>query len=174
MLFRSENMYLKTLRFALRGRNPWYFFTGTFGLLIVTIIFYSLRDINVNFFPVNEPNYINIEAELPLGTDIRVTDEFMREFEKDIEKILEPNVSIIKSVLTTVGIGMSSDFAPGGSPYKALSTISFVDFNMRGGVKTSDIQRELTERLINSYPGVKLSFEKDDMGPPAGDRKSVV
>lgn len=164
-----ENMYLKTLRFALRGRNPWYFFAGTFGLLIVTIIFYSLRDINVNFFPVNEPNYINIEAELPLGTDILVTDEFMREFEKDIDKILEPNISIIKSVLTTVGIGMSSDFAPGGSPYKALSTISFVDYNMRGGVKTSDIQRELTEKLINSYPGVKLSFEKDDMGPPAGE-----
>jgi multidrug efflux pump len=168
-----ENLYLKALTFALHKRNPWLFFSGTFGLLVFTIIFYSARDVEVNFFPVNEPNYINIEAELPLGTDIRVTDAFMKDFEKDVDKILEPYRFMVKSVLTTVGTGMGGDFSPGGTPYKALSTVSFVDFNLREGIKTSDIQRELTDKLIYAYPGVKLSFEKDDMGPPAGEPISI-
>ena len=168
-LVKLENLYLNTLRFALRGRNPWYFFIGTFLLLIFTIIFYYMRDINVNFFPVNEPSYINIEAEMPLGTDILMTDEFMKSFELDVDRILEPYRFLVKSVLTTVGIGMEGDFSPGGSTYKALTTISFIDFNLRKGINTAEIQRELTSKLINNYPGVKLSFEKDQMGPPAGE-----
>ncbi len=172
-LLRLENIYTRTLKFALRRRNPMFVFTGTFILLIFTIIFYFARDININFFPVNEPNYINIEAELPLGTDIKITDEFMRKFESDLDEILEPDKYIVKSVLTTVGVGMDSDFTPGGSPYKAITTVSFVDYNMREGKKTSEILKDLTKEMVNRYPGVKLSFEKDDMGPPAGEPVSI-
>ena len=139
--------------------------------MIFTIIFYFARDIEVNFFPVNQPNYINIQAELPLGTDIKKTNEFMVSLEQDIEKYLEPYRGILESVLTTVGKSVEGDMESGvgGTPYKAYTTISFVDFKERQGWNTGDIMREISQSLINQYPGVKISVEKDDMGPPAGE-----
>jgi multidrug efflux pump len=167
-LVKLENIYTRILTFALRKKNPVWFFAGTVGLLIFTIFFYIARNVEVNFFPINEPNYINIEAELPLGTDIMKTNEFMMGLEKDINEIIAPYHNIVESVLTTVGKGISTDEAAGGTPYKALTTVSFIDFNERLGVNTSSILRLLSDKLINKYPGVKISLEKDAMGPPAG------
>ncbi len=167
-LVRLEALYTRVLKFALRGKNPLWFFLGTFGLLIFTIVFYMSRDIKVNFFPVNEPSYINIEAELPLGTDIQETNRFMMKMEDDIDQILKPYRPAVKSVLTTVGKGISTDEAAGGTPYKALTTVSFVDYHQRQGINTSEVMRDLSENLINRYPGVKISLEKNQMGPPAG------
>ncbi|MBE0652731.1 MAG: efflux RND transporter permease subunit, partial [Bacteroidales bacterium] len=170
-LVKLENLYVRALRFALRGKNPFWFFLGTFGLLIFTIVFYFARDIEVNFFPVNQPNYINIQAELPLGTDIKKTNEFMVSLEQDIEKYIMPYRGIVESILTTVGKSVEGDMESGigGTPYKAYTTISFVDFKERQGWNTGDIMREISQSLINQYPGVKISVEKDDMGPPAGE-----
>ncbi|HYW96938.1 MAG TPA: efflux RND transporter permease subunit [Bacteroidales bacterium] len=167
-LVKLENVYTRVLTFALGGKNPLWFFLGTFGLLIFTIVFYASRDIKVNFFPVNEPSYINIQAELPLGTDIRKTNQFMMRMEDDIDKIIEPYRPAVKSVLTTVGKGISTDEAVGGTPYKALTTVSFVDYNDRHGINTAQVMRDLSDHLINRYPGVKISLEKNQMGPPAG------
>lgn len=168
-----ENVYSRVLKFALRRKNPLWFFSGTIILLILTIVFYFSRDIEVRFFPGNEPSYINVIAELPLGTDIKKTNEFMMSLEKDIDIIIEPYQNAIKSVLTTVGKSTQTDESIGGTPNKALTTISFVDFQLRGGVKTSNVLRELTDKLKNRYPGVQLSFEKNEMGPPAGKAISV-
>ena len=80
-------------------------------------------------------------------------------------------MDIVKSVLTTVGKGGEEDLSNmsvGGTPYKAVSTITFVDYEFRGGVDTRDIMRNLSDELIGKYPGVELSIEKDQMGPPAG------
>ena len=167
-----ERIYLRTLQFALRRRNPLWFFLGTIGLLLFTMVLFGIRQPQVNFFPVNAPNYINVVAEFPIGTDITETDRFMREhLEKDIFTLLEPNMDIVKSVLTTVGKGGEEDLSNmsvGGTPYKAVSTITFVDYEFRGGVDTRDIMRNLSDELIGKYPGVELSIEKDQMGPPAG------
>jgi multidrug efflux pump subunit AcrB len=168
-----ENLYARTLRFALRRKNPYWFLAGTFGLFLFTIVFFMARDIEVNFFPVNEPGYINIQSELPLGTDINVTNEFIMGMERDIEEVLAPNRNIVKSVLTTVGKGLDTDEAAGGTPYKALSTVTFVDYIDRGGVSTAEIMRQLSDRLVNRYPGVKVSLEKNQMGPPAGEPVNI-
>ncbi len=170
-LVKLEGLYNRVLKFALRGRNPLWFFLGTFLLLIFTIFFYFARDIEVNFFPENQPNYINIEAELPLGTDIEKTNAFMKDLEDDISEIIRPYRDIIESVLTTVGKGAEGDVEAGvgGTPYKAFTTISFVDYKERKGEETSSIMREISDKLINTYPGVQISVEKDEMGPPAGE-----
>ncbi|MCK4921039.1 MAG: efflux RND transporter permease subunit, partial [Bacteroidales bacterium] len=165
-----EQLYDKVLNFSLKGRNPLWFFMGTIGLLILTIFFFGARDVEVNFFPINEPNYINIEAELPLGTDIMKTNSFMVDLEKRIDKILLPYQKAVESVLTTVGKSASGDIdvSAGGTPYKAFTTISFIDFKDRGDVDTKAVMRELSNELINTYPGVSISITKDEMGPPAG------
>ncbi len=172
-----DRIYLKTLKYALRGFNPVRFFIGTILLLGFTMFLFAVRAPEVNFFPVNAPNYINVVAELPIGTDITETDRFMREqLEEDIFRILEPYRDIVESVLTTVGQGGDEDLSNlsvGGTPNKAASTITFVDYEYRRGIDTRKIMREISEALIGAYPGVQLSIEKDEMGPPAGEAISI-
>lgn len=167
-----EKIYTRSLRYALRGRNPVWFFTGTIGLLIFTFVLFGIRQPLVTFFPVNQPNYINVVAEFPIGTDIDETDRFLREnLEEDVFRIVGPHMDIVESVLTTVGKGGEEDLTNmsiGGTPHKALITVSFVDYEFRKGVNTQAIMREISDELIGKYPGVELSIEKDHMGPPAG------
>ncbi|MFW5656312.1 MAG: efflux RND transporter permease subunit [Bacteroidota bacterium] len=167
-LEKLENYYLKTLAFSLRKRNPVWFLAGTAVTLILTIMFFFGRWPDVLFFPDNDPTYINVIAELPVGTDITGTNEFMKEMEKDIFEFLEPHDSIVESVLTTVGKGNPNDFSATGKPNEAIVTISFVDWEDRGGKNTSDIMNNLSETLLGRYPGVQLEFQKDENGPPTG------
>ena len=111
---------------------------------------------------------------MPIGTDITATNTFVFQLEHDIEEIIKPyrEMDIVKSVLTTVGIG-NEQFESGSVPNKALTTVSFVEYELRKGVLTSKILREMSDQLLARYPGVKLSVEKDESGPPAGDPISV-
>ncbi|HEC44659.1 MAG TPA: efflux RND transporter permease subunit [Bacteroides sp.] len=167
-----EKIYTKSLQYALRGRNPLWFFIGTIGLMFFTMILFGIRQPQVTFFPINSPNYINVIAEFPIGTDIEETDRFMKEeLEEDVFRLLEPHRDIVKSVLTTVGKGGEEDLSNmsiGGTPHKALTTVTFVDYEFRKGIDTRAIMRVISDELIGKYPGVQLSVEKDNMGPPAG------
>lgn len=169
-----ESIYLKVLTFSLRRYNPVFFFFGTIFLMIFTIVFFMARDVNITFFPENEPSFINVITEMPIGTDITATNTFVFQLEHDIEEIIKPyrEMDIVKSVLTTVGIG-NEQFESGSVPNKALTTVSFVEYELRKGVLTSKILREMSDQLLARYPGVKLSVEKDESGPPAGDPISV-
>jgi len=167
-----EKIYTRTLIFALTKRRPLWFFIGTIALLFFTLILFGIRSPQVNFFPVNAPNYINVIAEFPIGTDISETDRFMKEqLEEDVFALIEPYQDIVKSVLTTVGKGGEEDLSNmsvGDTPHKALTTVTFVDYEYRKKRDTRAIMREISEALIGKYPGVQLSVEKDAMGPPAG------
>lgn len=163
-----EGFYEKTLRYSLRRRNPLWFFLGTFGLLIFTIVLMGIRKPEVLFFPTSDPNYINVICELQIGTDIRTTDAFVSKLEEDVTNYLKPDSDIIESILTTVGKGDPNDFSSGAQPQKALITISFVDYQNRGGKNTSKIMRGLTEKIVGQYPGVELIVAKEEMGPPTG------
>ncbi len=71
-----------------------------------------------------------------------------------------------------MGVG-NDQFEVGNVPNEALTTISFVEYEFRDGIATSGIMKELSDQLLGRYPGVKLSIEKDEAGPPAGDPVSV-
>lgn len=167
----TEDVYLKSLTFALHKRNPNYFIGGTVLLLIFTLVLMAVRSPKVEFFPSGDPQYINILAELPIGTDIEYTNEFMKEVETDVYNILDPYRHIVKSVLTTVGSGAKSeneflDFSE--SPNRGMVTVTFVDFEYREGINTFDIMKEFSDELIGKYPGVLVSVEKQSDGPPVG------
>ncbi len=166
-----ENTYLKLLQYVLRGLTPYLMVIGTILLLVFTIIFMGIRKPNIEFFPSTDPKYINIITELPIGTDIEYTNEFMMNVENDVYSILEPYRHIVKSVLTTVGNGAKGendflDFSE--TPQNGRITVTFLDFEERGGVNTYDIMKKLSDQLIGKYPGVRLSVEKQREGPPAG------
>ena len=168
-LVRLENGYLRLLQFALRGKNPLKFFVGTIVALILVVIFLGVRQPDVLFFPDNEPDYINVRAEMPVGTDIQATDSLMQIVEADIIDYMQPHDTIVESVLTTVGSGAGEGITPSGTPNIGLTTVTFVDYEYRDGRSTSDIMSNLSDHLIGRYPGVQISIDKNRMGPPTGN-----
>ncbi len=175
-LGKLELLYNRVLSFSLRGLNPVWFLSGTFLLLIITIIFFAVRSPNILFFSDNDPDYMNILAELPVGTDIDETENFSRRFENDINAIIEPYNPIIESKLMNVGEGAvlenDMDFFA-NRDNKCLMTISFADYQQRKGINTSKIMKQLTDSLSNKYAGVQVTFEKNSMGPPTGKAVNI-
>jgi multidrug efflux pump len=166
-----ESIYEKIIFVAVRGRNSLYFILGTVFLMFSTLVFMSSRELKVVLFPSSYPAFINIIAELPIGTDIYATNEFMYELEKDVYKVLEPNKRIVKNILTTIGDGAKSEndaFEISSTPNQGLITINFIDFEFREGINTFDILKELGDKLVGKYPGVFISVEKPNEGPPTG------
>src|SRR5690606_5712374 len=53
-----ENAYNKFIRFSLKGKNPLFFFGGTFVLLIFSIVLLGIVKPKVEFFPSGDPIYI--------------------------------------------------------------------------------------------------------------------
>lgn len=167
-----EDSYLKIVQFALRKWNPYLFIAGTFLMMILTMMFYFGSNPKVEFFPSAEPKLINVIAELPISTDIKVTDSVMRTLETKVYRILEPNMDIVKSVLSVVGkgaVGQHEGFTGrGGMPNKGLMTINFIDFEFRNGKSTLAIMDQLADSLVGLYPGISLLVEKQNEGPPTG------
>lgn len=173
-LGKLERLYSRTLRFALRGKNPFWFAGGTTALLIVSIMLFFSRMPNITLFPSSDPNYINVVAALPIGTDITGTNDFIHTLEDDIIEYFEPykneeGTPIVESILTTVGKGDPMDFSAGSKPNQAIITITFIDYNLRGKENnTSELMTGLTKRIMGKYAGVELEFGKDEGGPPTG------
>ncbi len=169
-LTQMEFFYFRVIRYVLRGRRPQYSFIGMFVLLFVVLIFFGIREPNVMLFPENEPQYINIITEMPIGTDVTATDSLVKNIEDYIFEVLEPYKSVVENVLSTVGegVGRDNEFAVGVSPNKSKITINFVDFEYRDGVSTSFIMKLLTEKLNENYTGIEFFIEKNSSGPPTG------
>jgi len=166
-----EGYYLKVLNWALSGHKPRYLLGGGFLLLIGTIFFFKVAGGNLLFFPDNEPRYLNITIKKPIGTDINATNTFADDIDKKINRILEKDSAILKSVLTVVGKGAVGEREQsfGNTPEKALITVTLIDYDERKNHRSSvEIMKELSDSLVGKYPGVLISIEKNKMGPPTG------
>ncbi|MEO0334239.1 MAG: efflux RND transporter permease subunit, partial [Bacteroidota bacterium] len=98
-LVRLERNYTRTVRWALRGKNPYFVFFGTVGLLIFSIMLVGARQPKVEFFPGIDPDYFNVFVELPVGTDIEATNAITKRIEGNIFETLEPYNQIVEAVI---------------------------------------------------------------------------
>lgn len=89
MLPKIELWYREFLAAVLKGKRPIWVFVGTFGILILSFMLVGMFPTKVEFFPNNEPNYINVFIEHPMGTDIAVTNETAKEVKKLIDEVLQ-------------------------------------------------------------------------------------
>ncbi|MGB0175703.1 MAG: efflux RND transporter permease subunit [Owenweeksia sp.] len=171
-LTRLEDRYSRALKWSLSGRKPGFILGGTVLLMILSMVFYFGSNPKVVTFPVNEPNYINVFVELPLGTDVLATDSVTQIVEGKLDEVLEPYGEVVESVVTNVGAETASqnEFGGGGqkTPNKARITVSFVEYQYRKGTSTSDIQKDVTTKLLGYLPGVIVNVEKEQNGPPVG------
>lgn len=174
-----EVRYQSFLRHALRGSNPVRYFVGTFVMLIFSGFLFALFPPTVLYFPENEPQYLNIFIENPIGTTIDRTNEVTRKIEEEVidvisEYVVEENGErrnfLVKSVIGQVGKG-TSDPAQGPSfgntPHKGRVSVQFVEFQDRRGVSTSDVMTDIRSAL-EDYPGTQITVSKNEDGPPQG------
>ncbi len=165
-----ERRYENTVSFALRGWNPVFFLGGTFLLLIGSIMLLGIRAPRVNFFPINEPNYVNVFIEAPLGTDIEKTNALTTLLEDDLIEMMEPYGYMVESFIAQVGEGATDPNegpSQGATPNKARINISFAEFDQRRGVSTVDLMEQIRDR-VEKYPGAKITVDKNQNGPPVG------
>ena len=180
---RLEEGYERFLRYALAGRRPWTFFFGTAGLMVVAFVLLGAFPPKVEFFPSNEPQYLNIFITKPIGTDIEETNRITREIESLVlevmneERFQRPNPEtgemeayIANSIIGQVGNGTSDPQegpSLGNTPHKARIAESFVKFQARRGQSTRDVLRSVRERL-SGYPDAEIIVTKNSDGPPQG------
>jgi multidrug efflux pump subunit AcrB len=174
-LVKLENNYEATLRFALKGKNPYLIFGGTFGLLVFSIVLLGVSSPKVLFFPDNQPQLVNVFIEFPIGTSIEATNTFVDKMEDEMADKLTPYSGIIESVITQVGEG-TGDPTEGPSlqstPHKAKITIGFVDYIDRQGIDTNEAM-EVIRALVEKYPGVLITVNKQRNGPPVGNPVNI-
>jgi multidrug efflux pump subunit AcrB len=169
---RLENFYTGVITFALRGRNPIWFLAATIGALIMSFVLMFVFPPKVLYFPENEPKYVNVFIEFPVGTDIEETNRFTKSIEEKVITISEPYEKAIESIVATVGQGTSDPqdmaaFGQSDTPNKARITINFVDFKFREGVSTTEVMEKVRDG-IQGEPGVLVTVTKNVDGPPAG------
>ena len=149
-----ENSYERLLRFSLRGSKPWLFFYGMIGLLFASLVLLGVFPPKVEFFPQNEPQYVNVYIDMPIGTDIEETNRVTKEVEDMVMKAINQPAFLregadgsseqflVNSVIAQVGEG-TSDPAEGpqlgATPNKGRITVSFLKFQDRQGVRTTDV-----------------------------------
>ncbi len=166
-----EDKYEKLLTYALKGKRPRAFFLGTFLMLLVSIGLLVVFMPDVLFFPDNEPQYVNIFIEMPVGTDIIETNKITKQIEKEVNQAIEKYGTVTESVIAQVGEGTSDPNdgpSQGVTPHKARITAAFVKYTERDGVSTTDILKNIRGAVSGKFPGVILTVEKNRDGPPAG------
>ncbi len=177
LLPRLENWYERFLTKSLSGGRPSGIFFGTFGLLVMSFVLFGMFTPNVLFFPENEPNYLNVYAEMPIGTDIEKTNAIAEQIEQRIDSLIrtdyleqDGSLNVVTALIGQVGNGTSDPMegpALGPTPYKARITVNFIKNGQRGEFTTPEIQTRVREEL-SDFKGIDIVVAKEMAGPPQG------
>ena len=160
--------YEKSLRYALKGKNPWYLFYSMIVLFFLAILVTVITRPKVLFFPDNQPSYLYVYIKMPEGTDQKVTDSVTRIVESRIHQVLGSSNPNVESVVANVGSGAGENmFDRSASSNRGKVTVNFIESKYRHGVSTQVYMNNIRENL-KDIPGVTISVAKNKMGPPTG------
>ena len=194
LLPKIEAGYQRFLKWVLHKKRPVWIIVGTFMTLILSFILTGVFPPKVLFFPENQPNYINVFVELPVGTNIAQTNQTTLEIKKEIDKVLNSPISdedtlsyyeiadieindtiitttpFVSSIIEQVGKGTSDPNAGpsfGETPHKSRITVSFCEFSHRKGLNTSSVKSEIESALIGKFHAdITIIVDKEQSGPP--------
>lgn len=180
-----ERRYSNFLTKSLKNWRPIWVLIGTFALLIISFVLVGILPPKILFFPENQPQYVNVFIEHPVGTDIVKTNETTLKTKKIVDDVtaafFEKEITegkdtagqgdFIESVIEQVGEGTSDPMAGpqfGATPHKGRITISFTEFKDRNGRKTSEYKKMLDTAVLNApfSLDVKIVADKNQEGPP--------
>ena len=167
---------------------------GTFFTLILSFILTGIFPPKVLFFPENQPNYINVFVELPVGTNIAQTNKTTLAIKEAIDKVLNGPIDeddtvsyyqvadieikdkiitktpFVSSIIEQVGKGTSDPNAGpsfGETPHKSRITVSFCEFSHRKGLNTSNVKSKIESALMGKFHAdITIIVDKEQNGPP--------
>jgi multidrug efflux pump len=162
--------YETLLKWALAGWKPVYLLLGTFGLLIFSVIFFTLRKVPVVFFPKGDPNFIYVYLKMPVGTSVDYTDSITKVLERRVTKVISPNGvpnPIVESIISNVAIGASDPNSGDRTTQPNLGRVqvSFVEYEKRHG-KSSAPYLDSVRHVTRGIPGAQISVDQEAGGPP--------
>ena len=179
-----DNLYEKILNKILIGKRPYLIVFVSLILLVFSFMSFGgsveSQRTSIEFFPNEDPRQVIVYIQYPEGTDISKTNAIAKEIEKDISKIINSKKYLddsnynfmIQNTISQVGEGSENPEFELGSlsemPNRAKITTSFRDFKYRRGISSSDVRKEIQVALKDKYPGVSISVEKNQSGPPVG------
>ena len=194
LLPKIEAGYQRFLKWVLHKKRPVWIIIGTFMTLILSFILTGVFPPKVLFFPENQPNYINVFVELPVGTNIAQTNQTTLEIKKEIDNVLNGPISdedtlsyyevadieindtiitttpFVSSIIEQVGKGTSDPNAGpsfGETPHKSRITVSFCEFSHRKGLNTSSVKSEIESALMGKFHAdITIIVDKEQSGPP--------
>ncbi len=163
--------YEKLLRWATAKWRPVWLLAGTFGLLLLALVLFQIRQVPVVFFPKGDPNFIYVYLKLPVGSSVDYTDSITKNIENKVMKVLDgpsgkPN-PMVESVISNVAVG-ASDPASGSTstqPNLGRVQVSFVEYQKRNGISTAPYLDSIRE-AIKGVPGAEISVAQESSGPP--------
>ncbi|MCB9802396.1 efflux RND transporter permease subunit [Candidatus Nomurabacteria bacterium] len=140
-----------------------------FLIVLLVLFFASLTTlftglVKVELFPKIDVEYIYVDINMPIGTELLVTDQVAREVEERLYENKE-----IKTFVTTVGQASSLGFFDGGgsgSSHVANVSITLVDEEERD-LKSYQIAEHLREDLKDINEG-EIVVKELTSGPPTG------
>jgi multidrug efflux pump subunit AcrB len=162
-------LYRKTLAFFLRGRRPVAVVAAVVLLFFSSFFLMGVRTPRVVFFPSGDPNSIFVYITMPEGTHIEVTDRVAREVEERVTGILGAGNPDVESVITNVAVNAgASVFERFTQDKLAKVTVSFVEYKLRRGPKSTRQYLDEMRRELHGIPGAEVRIDSEAMGPPSG------
>ncbi len=166
-----KNGYRNILAWCLKPGRPGWVLAGSFLFFIVSFGFIGANFPKVITFPAQNPNFIMVYNEMPVGTTVEVTDSITRIIEKRVYEVIGDNNPNVKSVVTNIAVGAGdpNSFDQGGAKSnKGKVTVEFVEFKKRAdGFSTLEVMEEVRQN-IKGIPGTKVTVDKEAGGPPVG------
>lgn len=164
-IFIFKEAYRALLRRLLRYR--WLVMVGMVVLFVGAFMFFGARGPKVVFFPVSEPNQVYVYVELPVATNVQVTDSITRVVEGRINNVIGRENPDVKSVVTNIAIGVADARSMDRTTKsnKGKVTIEFVEYKERKNVNTSEYLPKLRE-AVKDIAGANITVEGQKGGPP--------
>lgn len=167
-----QNLYARFLEFALG--HPWAMLVGMFVLLMGSCGITASRQANIVLFPKADPNFIYVYLNMPVGTDVNVTDSLTSIVERKVEETLGKNNPIVESIIANVALNASEDqFDRSAVSNKGKVGVAFVEYGKRRGVSTKALMDKIRDATRGLIPGAEITVDQEQGGPPSPKPISV-
>jgi multidrug efflux pump subunit AcrB len=167
-----QQTYAGFLKFAL-GR-PWTMLGAMTLLLIGSCGITASREANIVLFPKADPNFIFVYMNMPVGTDVEITDSLTQIIEKKVVETLGEDNPIVESVISNVALNASEDqFDRSATSNKGKVGVAFVEYGKRNGVSTKKYMDDIREATRGLIPGAEITVDQEQGGPPTPKPISV-
>ena len=167
-----QNAYAGFLSVALN--HAWKMITVMVTLLMLSLAMTFSREANMVLFPKADPNFIYVFINLPVGTDVAVTDSLTGIVQQKVVEVLGKDNPIVESVLTNIALGASEDNTDRtAASNKGKVGVAFVEYGERHGEDTKKYMDRIREATKGLIPGAEISVNQEQGGPPTPKPISV-